>query len=53
VSRFIRKMPGERLAPAEGPATICGALIETDDKGLATRILPLRMGGRLLPTMPG
>jgi metallophosphoesterase (TIGR00282 family) len=53
VTRFIRKMPGERLAPAEGPATICGALIETDDKGLATRILPLRMGGRLLPTMPG
>jgi metallophosphoesterase (TIGR00282 family) len=52
VTRFIRKMPGERLAPAEGPATICGALIETDDKGLATRILPLRMGGRLLSTMP-
>jgi metallophosphoesterase (TIGR00282 family) len=53
VTRFIRKMPGERLAPAEGPATICGALIETDDKGLATRILPLRMGGRLVPAMPG
>jgi len=52
VTRFIRKMPGDRLAPAEGPATICGALIDTDDKGLATRILPLRMGGRLLPTMP-
>jgi metallophosphoesterase (TIGR00282 family) len=52
VTRFIRKMPGERLAPAEGAATICGALIETDDKGLATRIQPLRMGGRLLPTMP-
>jgi metallophosphoesterase (TIGR00282 family) len=52
VTRFIRKMPGERLAPAEGPATICGALIETNEKGLATSILPLRMGGRLLPTMP-
>ena len=52
-AKFIRKMPGERLAPAEGPATICGALIETDDKGLATSILPLRTGGRLLPTMPG
>jgi metallophosphoesterase (TIGR00282 family) len=52
VTRFIRKMPGERLAPAEGAATICGALIETDDKGLATGIQPLRMGGRLLPTMP-
>ena len=52
VTRFIRKMPGDRLAPAEGPATICGALIEIDDKGLATRIRPLRMGGRLIPTMP-
>jgi calcineurin-like phosphoesterase len=52
VTRFIRKMPGERLAPAEGPATICGAFIETDDKGLATRIEPLRMGGRLSPAMP-
>jgi len=52
VTRFIRKMPGERLAPAEGPATICGAFIETDDKGLAIRIEPLRMGGRLLPAMP-
>ena len=53
VTRFIRKMPGERLAPAEGPATICGAFIETDDKGTALRIEPVRVGGRLLPTMPG
>jgi calcineurin-like phosphoesterase len=52
VTRFIRKMPGERLAPAEGPATICGAFIETDDKGLALRIEPVRVGGRLLPAMP-
>jgi len=52
VTRFIRKMPGERLTPAEGPATICGAFIETDDKGLATRIEPLRTGGRLIPAMP-
>jgi len=52
VTRFIRKMPGERLAPAEGPATICGAFIETDDKGLAERIEPIRIGGRLLPAMP-
>jgi metallophosphoesterase (TIGR00282 family) len=52
VTRFIRKMPGERLAPAEGPATICGAFIETNDKGLAIRIEPIRIGGRLLPAMP-
>lgn len=52
VTRFIRKMPGERLAPAEGPATLCGALIETDEKGLAVRVEPVRIGGRLKPAMP-
>ena len=51
--RFWRKMPGEKLGPAEGPATLCGVYVETDDTtGLATRIEPLRMGGRLRPTMP-
>ncbi len=51
--RFWRKMPGERLAPAEGPATICGVFVETDDAtGLARRIAPLRQGGRLSPAMP-
>jgi metallophosphoesterase (TIGR00282 family) len=52
VSRFIRKMPGERLAPAEGPATICGALVETDEKGMAVRVEPVRVGGRLSGAMP-
>ena len=34
--RFWRKMPGERLAPAEGEATVCGVFVETDDAtGLA------------------
>ena len=51
--RYWHKMKGERLAPAEGPATICGVFVETDDKtGLALRIEPLRMGGRLRPAMP-
>ena len=51
--RFWRKLPGERLAPAEGEATLCGVFVETDDAtGLARRIAPLRMGGRLAPTMP-
>ena len=52
-SRFWRKMPGERLAPAEGEATVCGVFVETDDAtGLARRIEPLRQGGRLSQTMP-
>ncbi|MCW3477420.1 TIGR00282 family metallophosphoesterase [Limobrevibacterium gyesilva] len=52
-SRFWRKMPGERLQPAEGETTICGLFVETDDAtGLATRVEPLRLGGRLSQTMP-
>jgi metallophosphoesterase (TIGR00282 family) len=51
--RFWRKMPGERLAPAEGEATVCGAFVETDDHtGLAVRIEPVRLGGRLSAAMP-
>ncbi len=51
--RFWRKVPSERLAPAEGEATICGVFVETDDAtGLARRIAPLRLGGRLSQTMP-
>lgn len=51
--RFWRKMPGERLAPAEGPATLCGVFVVTDDAtGLAVDIQPLRQGGRLSQTFP-
>lgn len=51
--RFWRKMPGERLQPAEGEATICGVFVETNDAtGLATRIEPVRIGGRLSPASP-
>jgi metallophosphoesterase (TIGR00282 family) len=51
--RFWRKVPGERLTPAEGEATLCGVLVETDDTtGLALRIEPLRLGGRLSQAMP-
>jgi metallophosphoesterase (TIGR00282 family) len=52
-TRFWRKLPGEKLAPAEGPATVCGVFVETDDAtGLARRIEPLRLGGRLSQAMP-
>lgn len=51
--RFWRKMPGERLAPAEGESTVCGVFVETDDAtGLARRIEPIRLGGRLAQSMP-
>jgi metallophosphoesterase (TIGR00282 family) len=51
--RFWRKMPGEKLGPADGEVTICGVFVETDDAtGLARRIEPLRTGGRLSAVMP-
>jgi metallophosphoesterase (TIGR00282 family) len=52
-ARFWRKMPGERLHPAEGETTICGLFVETSDTtGLALRVEPVRLGGRLSQTMP-
>ena len=51
--RFWRKMPGEKLGPAEGEATVCGVFVETDDAtGLALRIEPVRQGGRLIQHLP-
>ncbi|MEJ0017343.1 MAG: TIGR00282 family metallophosphoesterase [Acetobacteraceae bacterium] len=51
--RFWHKMPGERLAPADGEATVCGVFVETDEAtGLARRISPVRVGGRLTAAMP-
>ena len=53
IARFVRKLPGERLAPAEGEATICGLFVESAPAtGLARRVAPLRVGGQLAPTMP-
>jgi metallophosphoesterase (TIGR00282 family) len=52
-SRFWRKMPGEKLHPADGAATVCGLFVETDDAtGLARRAEPVRTGGRLSQIMP-
>jgi 2',3'-cyclic-nucleotide 2'-phosphodiesterase len=52
VQRFLKKMHGCRFTPAMGPATLCGAYIETDAKGFATRIDPVRVGGRLQQALP-
>ena len=53
VARFTTKLPGERMAPADGPATVCGLVVETDDaSGLARAVAPLRHGGRLAPAWP-
>src|SRR3954466_3766148 len=50
--RFTTKMPGNRYAPATGPATLCAVFVQTGGAGLATRIEPVRVGGRLIPALP-
>ncbi len=52
-ARYWRRVPGERLAPADGEATLCGVFVETNDStGLAVRVSPFRQGGRLSPMAP-
>ena len=53
VQRFLTKLPVGRLQPAQGPATLCGVLVETDGAGRALNIEPIRIGGRLKPALPG
>jgi len=51
--RFTTRISGGRFKPAEGPATVCGVYVETNDAtGLANRIEPIRVGGRLAQTVP-
>ncbi|MBV9542447.1 MAG: YmdB family metallophosphoesterase, partial [Alphaproteobacteria bacterium] len=52
VQRFLTKMSQGRFSPATGPATMCGVFVETGANGLATRIDPVRVGGRLKPALP-
>jgi calcineurin-like phosphoesterase len=53
ITRFATQLPGERYAPALGEGTLCGVYVETDDRtGLATRIEPVRLGGRLSACVP-
>jgi len=51
--RFTTRIAGGRYRPAEGPATVCGVFVETDPAtGLARRIEPIRIGGRLSQWVP-
>jgi metallophosphoesterase (TIGR00282 family) len=52
IRRFTRKLPGARFEPANGPATLCGVAVETGADGLATKIAPVRLGGRLSQATP-
>ena len=51
--RFTSGIPSGRFEPAGGTATLSGVAVETDDAtGLASRIAPVRIGGRLEPALP-
>jgi len=53
IRRFLRKVPGERFAPANGPATLSGIALDIDDgTGLAIAVAPLRLGGVLDEVLP-
>jgi metallophosphoesterase (TIGR00282 family) len=51
--RFTTRISSGRFKPAEGPATVCGVYLETDPAtGLARRVEPIRIGGRLSEAVP-
>jgi metallophosphoesterase (TIGR00282 family) len=50
--RFTRKTPGARYEPAQGEATLCGVAVEIGARGLAQKIAPVRLGGRLSQAWP-
>jgi hypothetical protein len=53
IRRWLEKTPGSRIEVAEGPGTICGLAVETDDAtGLALKVAPLRVGAVLEETLP-
>ncbi len=53
IYRFETQLPGSRYEPALGEGTLSGVFVETDDAtGLARRIEPIRIGGRLQPSEP-
>jgi calcineurin-like phosphoesterase len=52
--RFITGIPPAAPNRRWAPRTLSGVAVETDDAtGLALRIAPVRIGGRLEPTLPG
>ena len=52
LNRFLRKIPSSKFEPANGPATLCAVAVETDDKGLASKVAAVRLGGQLEEARP-
>ncbi len=53
LNRFLTGIPNGRFTPADGEATLCGVAVETDQRtGLATKVMPVRIGGTLAQAEP-
>lgn len=53
LQRWQTSTPTRKLEPAVGDATLCAVFVETDDAtGLARRVEPIRLRGRLAPAFP-
>jgi metallophosphoesterase (TIGR00282 family) len=53
LGRFLRKIPQGKFEAANGPGTLCGLAVETDDAtGLALRVGAVRLGGGLEQAKP-
>jgi 2',3'-cyclic-nucleotide 2'-phosphodiesterase len=53
LQRFLRRISSARFEPANGPATLCAIVVDTDPAtGLATRVAPVRLGGVLEGAKP-
>jgi len=51
--RFVTGMIKGRFVPAKEEATLSGLYVETDDRsGKATKLSPVRVGGKLAPATP-
>jgi 2',3'-cyclic-nucleotide 2'-phosphodiesterase len=53
LNRFLRKIPSSKFEPASGQATLCAVAVETDAKGLAVKVAPVRLGRGLEEARPG
>lgn len=53
IPSFLNKIRGEKMRPADGVATVCGFVVNLDEKtGLAKNVDYLRVGGRLREHIP-
>ncbi len=43
MQQFIHKFRKHRMEPASGNGTLCGVIVETGVKGLATRVMPIQI----------